>query len=83
MRMIIAKLLRLFPEMEQLFTDNEWSRWSWRLGRKKCLQLFMTDRCRRHKTERTERTGGWALETKINWKCPWAKASREARGVRC
>lgn len=65
-RMIITKLLRLFSELEQLFTDNEWSHWPWKISRKKCLQLFMTDRCRHDKTETTERTGGWALKTWIN-----------------
>lgn len=38
----------------------------------------MTDRCR-HKTERT---GGWALKTRINWKSPWAKTSHGAQVYR-
>lgn len=72
-----------FQSWSSSLTDNEWSRWPRRMGRKKLLQLFTTDRCRHHKTEITERTGGWALKTRINWKCPWAKASHGTQGVAC
>lgn len=58
-RIIVTNLPRLFSELEQLFTDNEWSLWPWRMGRKKLLQLFMTDRCRHHKTDITELLGGF------------------------
>lgn len=33
-RIIITNLFRLFSELKQLFTDNEWSLWPWRMGRK-------------------------------------------------
>lgn len=40
----------------------------------------MTGRCRQ-KPEISGRTGGRTLKTRINWKCPWAKASHAAWGA--